>query len=420
MYYFFGAGQNCYGALAFFGKDKVKAVIDNSLARQGTEILGVPIISFDEFLKKKKDETVIITTIACSQEIIEQLKRYAIYNFFVCPYMQSGFYKCDEIIQLFNLVQYHSFAIYGKNPVSEHLMDEIAKKMGYECEKYFISEAEWKKGEQISTDVLLIVKENAEIQNGNRTRFNNIINLYEAIKERKHSEYKCLKKYHNYHFGESCFLIGNGPSLKTDDLDRIGKEGILSFGCNRIFKIFDKTDWRPDYYVVIDSMMYETKPKNLDDTVFFVRDFIEGVDKKENVNYLNCKIETYYPGYPKFSDDLTEGIYSGTTVLYAMFQIAVYMGFKKIYLLGVDFSWGEDGKDTHFCKGYMNDQLVKDAMIHKEAQRNAYISVKKYAEEHNIEVLNATRGGYLNVFERIEFEELFNKAGKITDDIRRE
>ena len=68
----------------------------------------------------------------------------------------------------------------------------------------------------------------------------------------------------------------------------------------------------------------------------------------------------------------------------------------------------------------MNDQLVKDAMIHKEAQRNAYISVKKYAEEHNIEVLNATRGGYLNVFERIEFEELFNKAGKITDDIRRE
>ena len=91
MYYFFGAGKNCYGALAFFGKDKVKAVIDNSLARQGTEILGVPIISFDEFLKKKKDETVIITTIACSQEIIEQLKRYAIYNFFVCPYMQSGF-----------------------------------------------------------------------------------------------------------------------------------------------------------------------------------------------------------------------------------------------------------------------------------------------------------------------------------------
>ena len=89
---------------------------------------------------------------------------------------------------------------------------------------------------------------------------------------------------------------------------------------------------------MIDSMMYETKPKNLDDTVFFVRDFIEGVDKKENVNYLNCKIETYYPGYPKFSDDLTEGIYSGTTVLYAMFQIAVYMGFKNIYLLGVDFS----------------------------------------------------------------------------------
>lgn len=158
MYYFFGAGQNCYGALAFFGKDKVKAVIDNSPARQGMKILGVPIISFDEFLEKKKDETVIITTIACSQEIGEQLKKNDIYNFFVCPYMQSGFYKCDEIIQLFNLLQYRSFAIYGKNPVSEHLMDEISKKMGYKCEKYFISEAEWRKEEQISADVLLIVK----------------------------------------------------------------------------------------------------------------------------------------------------------------------------------------------------------------------------------------------------------------------
>ena len=43
MYYFFGAGQNCYGALAFFGKDKVKAVIDNSPARQGMKILSVSV-----------------------------------------------------------------------------------------------------------------------------------------------------------------------------------------------------------------------------------------------------------------------------------------------------------------------------------------------------------------------------------------
>lgn len=415
MYYFFGSGQNCYGALAFFGKDKVKAVIDNSPARQGTEILGVPIISFDEFLEKKKDETVIITTIAYSQEISEQLKRNDIYNFFVCPYFQSGFYKCDEIIQLFNLLQYRSFAIYGKNPVSEHLMDEIDKKMGCECKRYFISEAEWKKKGQISADVLLIVREDAEIQNSNQIKCNNIINLYDAIKERKHSEYGYLKKYHNYHFGESCFLIGNGPSLKTSDLDRIRRESILSFGCNRIYKIFDKTDWRPDYYVVFDSMMYETKPENLDNMEFFVRDFIERRDENGNVNYFKCKSESYYPGYPKFSDDLTEGIYSGRTVMYAMLQIAVYMGIKMIYLLGVDFSWGEDGRDTHFCKGYMDDRLVKDAMIHKEAQRNAYIAAKEYAEMHNIKILNATRGGYLDVFERIEFEEIFNKEQTKTD-----
>lgn len=83
------------------------------------------------------------------------------------------------------------------------------------------------------------------------------------------------------------------------------------------------------------------------------------------------------------------------------------MGFQDIYLLGVDFSRGEDGKDTHFCKNYMDDNLVREAMRYKEEQRHAYISALNYAEEHGIRIYNATRGGHLDVFERVSLDNLF-------------
>ncbi len=38
----------------------------------------------------------------------------------------------------------------------------------------------------------------------------------------------------------------------------------------------------------------------------------------------------------------------------------------------------------------------------------AYMSLREYAKEHGIRVLNATRGGKLEVFERVNFDKLMN------------
>ena len=59
-----------------------------------------------------------------------------------------------------------------------------------------------------------------------------------------------LKQFHNIHTGERCFIIGNGPSLKIADLEKIKNE--YTFGANRIYELFDKTDWRPRYYCLQD------------------------------------------------------------------------------------------------------------------------------------------------------------------------
>lgn len=57
-----------------------------------------------------------------------------------------------------------------------------------------------------------------------------------------------LVSYKNKHKGERCFLVTNGPSLTMDDLNKIKNE--TSIGCNRIFSIFDKTEWRPNMWCV--------------------------------------------------------------------------------------------------------------------------------------------------------------------------
>ena len=61
-----------------------------------------------------------------------------------------------------------------------------------------------------------------------------------------------LIRYKDKHLGQRCFIIGNGPSLKAKDLDKI--KGEFSFGANMIYKIFPETNWRPTYYFVEDSL----------------------------------------------------------------------------------------------------------------------------------------------------------------------
>ena len=38
---------------------------------------------------------------------------------------------------------------------------------------------------------------------------------------------------------------------------------------------------------------------------------------------------------------------------------------------------------------------------------NAHVAAKKYADEHDIKIYNATRGGKLEVFPRVDFDSLF-------------
>ena len=60
---------------------------------------------------------------------------------------------------------------------------------------------------------------------------------------------KRIARLRNKHAGQRCFIVANGPSLRPEDLDLLQRSGEITFGMNRIYKLFDQTRWRPTYYV---------------------------------------------------------------------------------------------------------------------------------------------------------------------------
>ncbi len=102
------------------------------------------------------------------------------------------------------------------------------------------------------------------------------------FKATKYGRY--LSSLKDRHKGEKCFIIGNGPSLRAEDLQKLYEKEIISFATNRIFHIFDQTEWRPDYYVsedvdVLRSVTEEVKKISAKDKFIPINlKWYEGID----------------------------------------------------------------------------------------------------------------------------------------------
>lgn len=247
------------------------------------------------------------------------------------------------------------------------------------------------------------------------------INYYQYQKTECHN---LIKQNKDIHKGERCFIIGNGPSLKASDLELI--KGEISFATNDIFQIFDSTTWRPTYYLACDvegipdlvpyiskydglcflsnkaSSMFEERPKNV------LYSFMTN---------LNFPINTYNDKSSHISEDVSCYFSRGYTVTFDAIQLAIYMGCKEIYLLGVDFSYAlkadkygrikrVEGTETSY---FHETSLTTTAFLNYYSTLYAYEAAEKYCKEHDIVIKNATRGGKLEVFERVNLDDLIRK-----------
>ena len=243
-----------------------------------------------------------------------------------------------------------------------------------------------------------------------------IMKVYRVLNSMKFlNSQKQIKKLKNIYSGHRCFIVGSGPSLQMEDLEMIKNE--ITFGTHRIYQIFDKTKWRPTFYCAQDSVLINDSADEICKIAKSISSFIAIVPERryrpiKNAMYMNFLAKDFYPEFPEFSDDVSRLVVEGCTVTYMCLQIAAYMGFSEIYLIGVDHNYSTtlspDGKIQH------NDG-VKDHFSDKDVITNvpalykstlAYEKAQEYAEKHGIKIYNATRGGKLEVFERVNFDDI--------------
>jgi hypothetical protein len=234
----------------------------------------------------------------------------------------------------------------------------------------------------------------------------------------RNNKFSKIKKFKGIHKGERCFIVCNGPSLTYTDLEMLKDE--ISFSMNSLIKGFRNTDWRPTYYGIQDRFAYEELKDFIysdDNIVLFVADMIEKRKYKIPSNAILFPLSRYkhyaflaeVKYSTKFSADPSALVYDGYTITYSLLQIAVYMGFKEIYLLGCDCYYPEDPQKPHFIETRRVDpdfSTLPDRMI------CGYKEAKKYADKHQISIYNATRGGNLEVFERVSIEDILSQNKK--------
>lgn len=232
-----------------------------------------------------------------------------------------------------------------------------------------------------------------------------------------------LAAWRGRYAGQRCFFIGNGPSLKAEDLTRLHQAGEVTFAFNRIYNIFDQTPWRPTFYISQDEKMLAGCAQTVDELALPVK--LIPVQLKwwhdihiagaSHFNLIGQNVDD--PADFRFSDDIAAGVYNASTVMYSAAQMAAYMGFAEIYLIGVDHhfrvSQNNDGEIVvdNTVKDYFSEKYNEDKqnlyIPNTEKSTLTYLAMKRHCDRRGIRVYNATRGGKLEVFPRADFDSLF-------------
>ncbi|MCL2080061.1 MAG: DUF115 domain-containing protein [Oscillospiraceae bacterium] len=256
------------------------------------------------------------------------------------------------------------------------------------------------------------------------TRISYALRCIDLLPSRKH---RPLKQFAGIHKGGRCFIVCTGPSLKFDDLEKLKNE--ICFSKNSIVKLFDKTSWRPRYITASASadimphiekaakkgdlqtiFIHRTERKyySLDNSVMFAHPEINSRLLYERKISQNPDLMNISDRFFKFSGNLYRGLSVGATSTNIILQIAVYMGFEEIYLLGCDNDF--KGHLASIEYGGQFD-LPEDRRIHEKRRTDiGFIKAKEYARGHGIKIYNATRGGALEIFERVDLDKVLEST----------
>ena len=248
-------------------------------------------------------------------------------------------------------------------------------------------------------------------------------------------------KFKNIHKGERVFILATGPSIQTQDLKPLKNENCIAVSHFHLHE--DIQIINPKYHVLAP----QHPPFNFNDSSKYFFDFKKAYAKSDThiflgindfkysyLELLKAKPELVVPNihYIDYSTnyqldeqnlynadiwDITKVLFGMRTVVYGAIQIAYYMGFSEIYLLGCDHDYLFDLARTKNQRFYKDEIGISDNDHLKQISLEAgfldyylrwkqYRLMKEFFNNKNIKIYNATNGGILDVFQRIDLSEL--------------
>lgn len=281
-------------------------------------------------------------------------------------------------------------------------------------------------------------------------RFRTFVNYYRGYsKFRKHNKELAEivlrnAEFKDKHKGERCFILGNAPSIKEQDLSLLENEVVMTV--NQAARMEDFRKLKTNYHFFIDASFFRLDLSNSGDREIFetmkkirtednnpICFFTWGgyefarktqLDEWLDMRYIVFPLE-FYDGY-NLPIDFTRLVPGFSTVVQMAIYTAIYMGFKEIYLLGCDCTGilsvinTKLGDTDHLLYGYeqtkatvtFNNKAIKnnpmeDYMLAFYNMFRDYRLLGELCKNNGCKLFNATEGGILDSIPRVSYEALF-------------
>ena len=237
----------------------------------------------------------------------------------------------------------------------------------------------------------------------------------------------------NIHMDKRCFIVGTGPSIKDQDLTLLKDEIVI--GVSGLFNHKDISILQPNYYVLAPVFEYHLQYNKADQYISWLKAMDNTLsddvvmilhigDKKyvEEYNIFSNK-KIYWDNYiPWHGDEIKEIDLAAIPDIYSVSEtaihVALYLGFKEIYMLGFDHNWFEGlhvyFDDKEYNKYFENtgkksaEKFGFDSEFQMLRHAKIFNKYKKlYALKKNIYNANADQNNYVDTFPKVKYESLF-------------
>ena len=212
--------------------------------------------------------------------------------------------------------------------------------------------------------------------------------------------------------GQRCFVMGNGPSLNHQNLEQL--KGEFTIGANYIYMNREKMGFSPTIvsfsnYLVIQQRLDEIL--SLDESIKTLPFYLfDDFGAPKDTLIVNMQHQT-----PDFSLDATSFASTQSTVTYVNLQLAYYLGFDEVCLIGCDNRYvqpkhgregtvltQEEDDPNHFTPAYFKGlKWQKGDTVRIE---QLYAMAGQAFEDRGSKIVDCTYNGALEIFEKKDLD----------------